>query len=337
MRELLLLLCRYPYDPSNRDTLSKLLREVDDWHSMVNLINAHGIIALAAYNIKEARLENEIPLDAMAFLENGYMQSVVRNSWLTERWKEVNQILNDAGIKHILLKGMALEHTIYGSKGLRQMNDNDILIKPGESRKAWYLLEQNGFTMKPLKSPLFKKIMFDFGHHLPALYKNGYAIEIHEKLFEDGGADDKSYPDPFKDAVEIFIGETKAFMLSEHIHVKYLTKHFEHHKMAGDCQLRLFNDLIMLNQECNLKFPDSFISDPIQENKLEFRKALYKTTVSSVSSKYRLRFILGDIFPSFKWMKDRYKCNFFNALLRYPFRIGKFMWLVDSKTVGNVG
>jgi hypothetical protein len=33
-----------------------LLGEVSDWHTLVKLINAHGIIALAAYNIKEAGL-----------------------------------------------------------------------------------------------------------------------------------------------------------------------------------------------------------------------------------------------------------------------------------------
>ena len=328
MRELLLLLCRYPYDPSNRETLSKLLKEVDDWHFMVNLINAHGIIALAAFNIKEARLENEIPMDAMSFLENGYMQSVVRNAWLTERWKEVNTILNEASIKHILLKGMALEHTIYGSRGLRQMNDNDILIKPGDSRKAWYLLQQNGFNMEPLKSPLFKKIMFDIGHHLPALYKNRYAIEIHEKLFENGSTDDKSYSDFYKDAVEISIDKTKAFILRDEMNLKYLKRHFEHHKLVGNCQIRLFNDILMLDKECNIDFPDTFISDPIQENRQEFRKTLYKTTIGSLSPKYRFRFILGDTFPSFKWMKDRYGCNWFKALFMYPIRIGKLRWLI---------
>ena len=92
MRDLLLLLCQYPYDAKNRETLSKLIGEVQDWNEMVKLINAHGIIALAAYNIKEAGLEKQIPGDAMAFLENGYMQSIVRNAWLTERWKEVNSI-----------------------------------------------------------------------------------------------------------------------------------------------------------------------------------------------------------------------------------------------------
>src|SRR5450759_4722677 len=142
MRELLLLLCRYPYEEINRDHLSKLIREVRDWNETVKLINAHGIIALAAYNIKEAGLQNEIPSEAMAIIENGYRQSITRNSWLTKRWKEVNSILEEAGIKHILLKGMAIEYTLYEGKGLRQMSDNDILIKREDALKAWRLLQE---------------------------------------------------------------------------------------------------------------------------------------------------------------------------------------------------
>ncbi len=56
MRELLLLLCRYPYEDKNREQLFKIIMEISDWLGLVNLINAHGIIALAAYNIKEAGL-----------------------------------------------------------------------------------------------------------------------------------------------------------------------------------------------------------------------------------------------------------------------------------------
>src|SRR5664279_4999671 len=171
MRELLLLLCHYPFRSEYRNRLSELLSRVTDWDKTVGLINAHGIIALATYNIKEAGLENKVPGDSMAVLENGYMKSVIRNTWLTERWKEVNTILCNAGIQHIVLKGMALENTLYESKGLRQMSDNDILIKRDDSLKAWQLLQKEGFTPEPLKSPLFRKIIFELGHHLPALYK----------------------------------------------------------------------------------------------------------------------------------------------------------------------
>jgi hypothetical protein len=329
MRELLLLLCQYPFDEKNREFLSKLVDEVTDWPALVSLINAHGIIALATYNIKEAGLEKQIPQDAMATLENGYMKSMVRNAWLTEHWKEVNSILCDAGIKHILLKGMALEHTLYDSRGLRQMSDNDILIKPGDSAKAWRLLQQHGFKAESVKSPLFKKILFNFGQHLPALYKNGYAVEIHVNLFNLTGKDGLSNKDPFSDAVEITVGQTKALMLSEELQLTHLIRHFEHHKKSGDCQLRMYADIKLLDKPGKVEFPDSFISDPMQGYKKEFRKAAYKARIKSIQPKHRLRFLIGDTFPSIKWMKDRYRCSWIKALLKYPLRTAKLWWLLS--------
>jgi hypothetical protein len=328
MRELLLLLCRYPFDEKNREPLSNLLGAVQNWHEVVQLISAHGIIALAAYNIKESGLEKMIPADTMAILENGYLQSVIRNTWLTERWKEVNTILNDAGIKHVLLKGMALEHTLYGAKGLRQMNDNDILVKREDALTAWHLLQQKGYTNELIKSPLYKKILVDIGKHLPTLYKNGYAIEIHHKLSDNKPGDGKSYNDPVDKAVEIQIGDTKALILSAEIQLFHLINHFEKHAREGNCQLRLYSDILLLDGKSKLNMPDSFILNPKQEIDNEHRNAAYKSNILSVPPGHRLRFILGDIFPSFKWMKERYKCNGFNAVIYYPLRVGKLLWLI---------
>jgi len=328
MKELLSLLCLYPFDEKNREALSDLLGKVLDWHEMTDLINAHGIIALAAYNIKEAGLKKEIPEDVMTILENGYMQSIVRNTWFTERWKEVNTILCNAGIKHILLKGMALEHTIYGARGLRQMTDNDILVKPEDAVKAWQLLQKEGFSYELIKSDLYKKILTDIGKHLPTLCKNGYAIDIHHKLFDTKSEETETRTDPFEDAIEIVVGDTKAWILSKELHNKYLIKHFEKHALEGNCQLRLYTDILMLDESSSLSMPDSFISNPKQEMTREQRKAAYRANFSNVPLKHWLRFIIGDIFPSVEWMKKRYKCNGFKVLLYYPHRIGKLIWLI---------
>jgi hypothetical protein len=328
MKELLLLLCRYPFDPVNKDRLRELLNKVEDWSKTVELINAHGIIALAAYNIKEAGLEKEIPGDAMAYLENGQRQSMVRNLWLTERWKEVNTILNNAGIKHILLKGMALEHTLYDSKGLRQMNDNDILIKRDEAYKAWQLLQQNGFELTTAKSAIHKKILLDIDNHLPVLYKEQYAVEIHIRLFDSRTNSTIDYNKLFDDSIEIMIDNIKAYILPQEIHVRYLMKHFERHARAGECQLRLFSDIILLDIAGNFKFSDQFLFNPFQSNNPVFRKAAYKAKVNSVTKGYRVRYILGDLFPSLKWMKERYKCNGIIVLFYYLHRFGKLVWLM---------
>lgn len=328
MKELLLLLCRYPYDETNRETLSKTIGEVRDWLEMAELINAHGIIALAAYNIKEAKLEKEIPAAAMTILENGYRQSVVRNIWLTERWKEVNEILVKAGIRHILLKGMALEHTLYGSRGLRQMNDNDIFINREDSLRAWHLLQNEGFGYELPKSPLHLRMARDISYHLPALNKDGYTIEIHSSLFDYRTTTGTDYHDPFENTVEINVDNIKALIPSHDIHLKYLTDHFRKHEAAGECQLRIYTDILMLSEGYLPEFRESYLLNPDQRENPEFRKAAYRAKVNFIHPKYRLFFLLGDLFPSIRWMKQRYNCSTMKALLYYPHRLGKLLWLV---------
>jgi hypothetical protein len=295
---------------------------------MVELLNAHGIIALAAYNIREAGLEKHIPEDAMAILDNGRMQSMVRNTWLTERWKEVNFILSNAGIKHVLLKGMALEHTLYGAKGLRQMNDNDILIKREDALKAWYLLQQEGFTSGLIKSSLHKRILFDIGKHLPCLYKDEYAIEIHHKLYDTNQTIEKKLNDLIEDAVNIRVGDTKALALCKKQQTVHLIDHFKKHATGGEMPLRLYADIALLDKTVKIEIPDDFILNPQQNYKVKYLRAGYKAGINSIPLKYRWRYIIGDIFPDLKWMKKRYNCSTIKAALHYPLRVGKLLWLI---------
>jgi hypothetical protein len=264
----------------------------------------------------------------MAVLENGYRQSAIRNIWLRERWKEVNEILGRAGIKHILLKGMALEYTIYGARGLRQMNDNDILIKYEEAGEAWSQLQKNGFTHDTPKSPLHLKIMRDISYHLPVLKKDGYSIEIHTNLFDYKTNREMGYYDLFEKSAEIKVDNKKAFVLPEEIHLKYLISHFVRHNRSGDSQIRLYGDILMLSPGIRVEFPEQFILNPDQKGKTEFRKATYKAKLNFMHPRYRLLFVLGDLFPSIKWMKMRYGCGVIKAVIYYPHRVGKLLWLV---------
>ncbi len=327
MKELLLLLANYPYRSSNKEALMRSLTGVTDWDSFVKLVNDHGITALAAYNLKESGLDKEMPADAMAILEKGYMQSVARNAWLTARWKEADTILSQAGIRHILLKGMALEHTLYEGKGLRQMNDNDILIKREEALRAWNLLKEKGFVAKPLKSPLHEKILPDLGKHLPELYKDGYSLEIHTRLFDEKIHDQDLYDDIFERAPAIKVDNTRAFILPDDVNIRFLVKHFNYHKLEGDCQLRLYTDIKLLDRDNPLEFPEDFIYEPKQKSKPGFHKESYRSAFRAIPARYRMRFLVGDIFPSLKWMKSRYSCGSMGAVMRYPARMGKVGWL----------
>ena len=210
--KLLISLCRLEFSDEQKAEIGDLMKEVKDWDRLVRMANEHGIIALTAYNIRETGLTDQVPEAAMKILDNGRMQSTVRNTWLVQRWKEVNTIFSEAGIKHVLLKGMALEHTVYGAKGLRQMTDTDILVREEDGMKSWLLLQQKGFTPHNIKSPLHNKILPQIGKHLPTLLKDGYPVEIHTRLFDEPEKNEK-LGEAIDGAVEIDIEGTRAFIL----------------------------------------------------------------------------------------------------------------------------
>ena len=148
--KLLLALCGLDFNGEKKQEILQLLEDRIDWDRYLKMVNEHGIIALEAYNIRELGLSNRVPEGVMKILDNARMKTLMRNTWQTQQWKEVNEILSDAGIKHVLLKGMALEHTVYRSLGLRQMTDTDILVKRDDALKAWNLLQKHGFVSEPL-------------------------------------------------------------------------------------------------------------------------------------------------------------------------------------------
>jgi hypothetical protein len=326
--KLLFYLCRLFWNEEEKKEALELIKEVKGWKYYVNLINQQGITALAANNIKEAGFEKEIPADAWVFLENGGRQTMARTAWISERWKEVNIILGDAGIKHILLKGMALEHTLYGAKGLRQMSDTDILLRRGDAMRAWKLLQKMGYAHHMVKSPLHNKILLETGKHLPALYKNSYSVEIHHKLFDTLPQGIKADHDFFADAEEITVADTKALILSKEMHLKYLIAHFEKHALEGNCQLRQYADILLIDKDTSLVFPRKFLREPFQEYKRENLKAAFRADFYSTDPKIRLRYLTGDIFPSLEWMMKRHNCTPLKAVLRYPERLGKLLWLI---------
>lgn len=324
MKELLLLLSGYPFDNKDKPALGRALREVSDWKPVVELINAHGIIALAAFNLNKSGLSNIVPPEAMALLDNGYKQSLARNTWLTLRWKEVNSILTDAGIKHVLLKGMALEYTVYGGRGLRQMNDNDILVRKEDVLRAWNLLKEKGFSPGMHKSSFHKDIMLEIGKHLPELTRDGYTVELHHTLFKENAYKQTA----FENSKEISVDGVKAFVLPDEINLAFLKSHLMYHHDAGQYQLRLSNDIRLLNNEEFPEITEELICNPKKfqipnHNKIRFRSQFRSLTFNS-----RLKYILGEVFPSVAWMKKRYKCGAVGVWFRYAHRVGKVLWLV---------
>jgi hypothetical protein len=325
--KLLISLCRLIFSEEQKAEISLLMKVVKDWDRFVKLANSHGIIALTAYNIRENGLTAQVPDSTMKILDNGRMQSIIRNAWLVKRWKEVSTILTEAGIKHVLLKGMALEHTIYGAKGLRQMTDNDILVKKDDALKAWQLLQKYGFISDMIKSLFHEKIITEIGKHMPTLRKDDYPVEIHHRLFYENEKNEKlNYA--IDNAVAIDIEGTRGYILNDDLHLDFLKEHLQYHLVSGDSQLRLFLDVELIKPGSAPPIPDGYLTNPNDSVKLKQRKNAYRIHFFSLPRRIRFRFLAGDIFPSLKWMKKRHHCGTLKALMLYPRRVGKLLWLI---------
>ena len=376
---LLLVLCRLEFSERTINKIVSLISLVNDWNKFKVLANSHGVAALMGYNLEKLNLLTGIPGEIVTYFKSARMISLSRNTFNTEALGEILGLLNKESIKTVVLKGLALENSIYGCSGLRQMSDVDVLINRDKCINARDILISKGFVSLPVKSVFHEPIMPYFGKHLPSLIKNGMSVEIHHELF---GERDYALTNILYDSsYEVEIKGEKAWFPRPQIFFLYLVKHLWQHEMNNESQLRLYTDLVVLiekyygeilnpgllkyasTQEMNvilashlkmlkvfweIEFPtdindfvekwyarDSiqnfifFLGSPKNNPPLD-RPDVYRRIIRDIPGFHRkFLYVLGDLFPTISFMKDRYKCDStLKVLLYYPHRVGKILWLI---------
>jgi len=268
---LLIGLCRLEFSSEQAGKLRTLASGIKKWKYLADLVNAHGVAALVYHNLEKLGIIQYVSQDVEDFLRNALMMSMSRNAYHLNEMNEVLKILNSSGIKTVLLKGLALEISVYGNTGLRQMTDVDVLISREDCLKARDLLIREGFTSLPLKSPLHKLILTYIGKHLPSLIKNGFSFEIHHELFRSGKSSLTGML--YNKSFETKINSERAFIPRAQIFFLYLVKHLFLHEKNNESQLRLYTDLVVLIE----KFRDEIINTdlPVLAEMGEMSKILF--------------------------------------------------------------
>jgi hypothetical protein len=242
--DLLLVLCRLEFSDENLEKIKSLIANAGDWNYFKNLANLHGVAALVWHNLEKHCLLSGIPDEVITYLKSTLLISLSRNTFITEAMGEVLHQLNTARIKTVILKGLALENSVYGNSGLRQMSDVDILIERDQCILARDILISNGFVSLPVKSFYHEFIVAYSGKHLPSLIKNGTSVEIHHELF--GERNKNMTGILYESSYEAEIKGEKTWFPQPQIFFLYLVKHLWLHEINNESQLRLYTDLIVL-------------------------------------------------------------------------------------------
>jgi hypothetical protein len=376
--QLLVGLCRLQFTDEQLINIRSLISLVTDWEYFKNLSNKHGIAAMVWHNLEKNHIQSGIPEEVALFLRGALMRNLSRNIFNTGLTAEALGLLNREKIKTVILKGLALENSVYGNLGLRQMSDVDILISRKDCLRAREVLMSAGYTSLPVKSFLHRMILPYYGKHLPSLLKNGASLEIHHELFGRRNHNltkvlyDSSYKTELK-GERTWFPEPQIFFL-------YLVKHLGVHEMNNESQLRLYADMVVLLEKFSdeilnydlleyasgagmseilatkldplremwgISFPDwvndfiekwadkdsisrfiFFLGSP-KDNPPCDKPGFYRQIVGDIPGFHRkLMYVLGDLFPSLSFMRDRYKCkSTWKVLFYYPHRLGKLLWL----------
>jgi hypothetical protein len=376
---LLLGLCRLSFSKAQSGKIKELAEIVTDWEYFADLAGEHGVVALVYNNLREQGLLPRLPERIAARLNSSLLLSLSRNAFHTSVISEVLRIFNGENIKTVLLKGLALELSVYGNSGLRQMTDIDILVNRSNRKRAQKVLIENGYESKPVKSLFHLPIIAYSGKHLPSLVKNGASIDVHLELFT--GRRNILTELLYENSSEIRINDQYAHIPRPQLFFLYLVKHLYSHEINNESQLRLYADLVVMLEKYHeeiitydlltyaskagmseilawrleplrdlwgISFPgwiDDFIDkwyNPDSINRFVFflkspkknaatsNPLVYRKIIREIPGVHRrILFVLGDLFPTLTFMKERYKCSSnVKALLYYPHRLGKLLWLV---------
>lgn len=256
---LLLGLCRLGFTIELKVMLTALAENISDWKYFVSLADEHGVAALVYSNLEKLDFLGYLPKENADHLHNALLVNLHRNTYNADGVHKVLRILSGEKLKIVLLKGMALELSVYGNAGLRQMTDVDVLMTKEDCLKARKILMDNGFRSLPVKSLFHKAIIADTGKHLPTLIMNDFAFELHHELF--GAGNNILTRMLYDTSREYDINGDRTYLPEAQIFFLYLVKHLYLHEMNNESQLRLYTDLVVLIE----KYRDEIINFDLLE------------------------------------------------------------------------
>ena len=202
-----------------------------DWKAAFDECKAQSVVSLAF----SALPKDEVPQDVYAHWKALVNENLAVNSKISYAHTMLNELLNQARIPYVILKGCASAE-YYNDSLLRTMGDVDFYVPPAYFEKADKLLLQNGFKSNEIDHEYEK-----------AYTKDDVIFELHNTVNGvPGGKVGLKIQHYFDDVFEK--AELKRFDLAEYYspspfhHGLVMLLHVARHMVTGGIGLRHFCD-----------------------------------------------------------------------------------------------
>lgn len=177
---LLLLLARGTLTSAEQAKARTLLEQGLSWPLVLRQSQRHGVFPLLYRNLRRFGFSH-VPAEVRAELETAYRMNAMRNLSLVRELTQVLQLLAEAGVPVIPLKGVALAASLYGDIALRVCVDLDILVPRPLVYQAFHLLQTLGYRAE-FTEPFFAKLLLRSGIEYALMREEPrfrYLLELH--------------------------------------------------------------------------------------------------------------------------------------------------------------
>jgi hypothetical protein len=154
-----------------------------EWQRVLRLASTHLVTPLLRRAFQEHGLVSGLPKGVLEFLDAVYTLNLERNLRYEDQLAHLIQVLNNTGVRPVLLKGAAaLVSGLYPTPGERMIGDIDVLIPPSQLAGAVKHLRAAGY--RPVAAEEELPETEDYGpkiHHYPRSYSLDWpvAVELH--------------------------------------------------------------------------------------------------------------------------------------------------------------
>jgi len=116
------------------------------WPTVLDRARAEGLSGLLYRHLRNAGLKDLVPAEALFALETHSLENAAGSFRLLSILGRILPGLEENDIRHLVLKGPALEQILYPAPGLRPTKDLDILVRKEDLRRADKALGEQGYA-----------------------------------------------------------------------------------------------------------------------------------------------------------------------------------------------